>query len=266
MKPSLFFKSLTVRLALVYIGLFSLSVILLFVFIYGFSSRYVDNQIDTAIESHFTRLHDAYRRGGTVEMERIIDRLVASDEEGTEIYMVVNRDGRRVSGNLEAWPKHDTEIGIYGKRGKRISFSVEGTRNHPFPIDVRAITYRLSKWRMLLVGESLLDKRKIQQTITQTFWASLLVTIAMACIGAWLMARTIGRRINVINHSVSNIMEGDMSARIPRSGGRDAFDVLSDNLNNMLDTIELLLKSLSEFSNNIAHDLRTPLNLSLIHI
>ena len=254
------FKSFTVRLALIYIGLFSLSVILLFAFIYGFATRYVDNQINMGIESQFERIHSAYKRGGTRAAQRQINDLVRSDEEGTEIYILTNSDGERIVGNLEAWPQYDTQIEPYQDKGTWLRFTIEGTRNYPFPVAVRAISYPLSKWRHLLVGESLLDKRKLQQIIIQTFWASLLVTIAIACIGAMLMAKSIGHRINIINRSAKDIMDGQMSARIPRSGVGDQFDVLSENLNNMLDKIELLLKSLSEFSNNIAHDLRTPLN------
>lgn len=260
MKPLNIFRSFTVRLALIYIALFSLSVILLFGFIYGFATRYVDNQIDAAIEAQFNRLYYTYQNDGSRELEDVISELVKSDEEGTEIYLLTNREGERLAGNLEAWPKYGVALDRPKERGRWMSFIIEGTRNYPQPIRVRAITYKLSKWRNLLVGESLLDKRKVQQIIIQTFWASLVVTIFMAIIGAMLMAKIIGHRLNVINRSARTIMEGDITARIPRSGARDQFDVLSANLNNMLDKIEILLKSLSEFSNNIAHDLRTPLN------
>lgn len=67
-------------------------------------------------------------------------------------------------------------------------------------------------------------------------------------------------RINVINRSAYNIMHGELSTRIPFTQGGDEFDDLSSNLNNMLDRIEKLLKSLGQFANNIAHDLRSPLN------
>src|SRR4029079_9881808 len=67
-------------------------------------------------------------------------------------------------------------------------------------------------------------------------------------------------RINVINRSANTIMSGHLSVRIPYTMGGDEFDELSANLNLMLDTIERLLQSLSQFANNIAHDLRSPLN------
>ena len=219
------FKSFTARLALTYIALFSLSVMILFAFIYGFSIRYVDNRINTSIETQFNRLYYTYRNDGTREVQRVIRNLIKSDEEGNEIYILTNRHKDRVAGNMEAWPQYAVDLEPYRQRGKWIEFQIEGTRNHPHPIRVRAISYPLSKWRSLLVGESLLDKLKAQQLIGQAFWASLAVTIVIAFIGAMLMTRSIGSRINVINRSAQTIMEGDISARIPRSGVGDQFDV-----------------------------------------
>jgi len=118
----------------------------------------------------------------------------------------------------------------------------------------------ISKWRWLIIGQSLQDNKKVEQTIIQTFWASLLLTLVMAFIGALIMTRSVMYRLSVINRSAQSIMRGNISTRIPFTRGGDEFDELSLNLNHMLDRIEMLLLSLSQFANNIAHDLRSPLN------
>ena len=94
----------------------------------------------------------------------------------------------------------------------------------------------------------------------QTFWGSLLVTIVMALFGAVVMTGSVMQRLGVINRSAGSIMHGELDTRIPFTKGGDEFDELSSNLNQMLDKIEMLLQSLSQFANNIAHDLRSPLN------
>jgi signal transduction histidine kinase len=252
-------QSFTFRLALVYVGLFSLSVILLFFFIYSFATRYVEQQTIETIENRFARIHEEYKNNGSEGAEQLIANLIKSDEEGSEIYILLNKDGERIAGNLEAWPKYGVTEEKYGTKGEWIHFAIEGTRNYPQSIGVKALTYPLSKWRQLLVGQSLLAQQKMKQIILQTFWASLLVTVAMAFIGALVITRSVGKRVHVINRSAYSIMHGNLSARIPRTYVNDAFDTLSANLNDMLDKIETLLKSLSDFSHNIAHDLRTPL-------
>lgn len=252
-------QSFTFRLALVYVGLFSLSVILLFLFIYSFATRYVEQQTVDAIQTQFLRIQEEYQQNGSEGAEKLISNLVKSDEEGSEIYILINKENERLAGNLEAWPKYGVSQGTYGTEGEWIRFAIEGTRNYPSPIGVRALTFPLSKWRNVLVGQSLLAQQKVKQIILQTFWASLLVTVAMAFIGALVITRSVGRRVNVINTSAYSIMHGDLSARIPRTHVNDAFDNLSANLNDMLDKIETLMKSLSDFANSLAHDLRTPL-------
>jgi signal transduction histidine kinase len=252
-------QSFTFRLALVYVGLFSLSVILLFLFIFSFATRYVEQQTIDSIENRFARIQEEYRNNGSEGVERLITNLVKSDEEGSEIYILLNKENERIAGNLEAWPKYGVTEAKYKNDGEWIHFSIEGTRNYPEPIGVKALTYSLSKWRHVLVGQSLLAQQKMKQIILQTLLASLLVTVAMAFIGALVITRSVGKRVHVINKSAYSIMHGNLSARIPRTYVNDAFDTLSANLNDMLDKIETLLKSLSDFSHNIAHDLRTPL-------
>lgn len=250
----------TFRLALVYVGLFSLSVIILFGFIYTFATNYIETRISDAIRMRYEMLADEYRQKGSSGLEQRIRELIASDDEGSEIYLLINNKNERLAGNMAQWPQFATGEGMFDREGNWIHFSIEGTRNYPGSIAVRAIAVPLSKWRSLLVGQSLQDMRKVEQTIVQAFWASLTLTLVMAFLGAVIMTRSVMRRINIINRTSHAIMHGDLSRRIPFTRGGDEFDELSSNLNEMLDRIEMLLNSLSQFANSIAHDLRSPLN------
>lgn len=250
----------TFRLALVYVGLFSLSVVLLFAFIYTFATNYTESQVAGAIKMQYSYLLNAYRDNGSAGVEERIQQLISEDDEGKEIYLVVNREYEKLSGNLNSWPSNAKTLEDNDKDGKWITFHIESARNIPSGIEVKALIIPLSKWRFLLVGQSTQQLIRIEQIIAQTFWASLLITLAMAFIGAIVMTRSVMSRINVINRSAHTIMHGELSARIPYTKGGDEFDELSVNLNQMLDKIEILLQSISLFANNIAHDLRSPLN------
>jgi signal transduction histidine kinase len=253
-------KTFTFRLALVYVALFSLSVILLFAFIYTFEMNRLEAQITESIRAKYTYLLDEYKQNGSSGVEGRIKELVAEDDDGNEIYLLVNQKLEKLSGNLNEWPNNAIKESPFEKEGSWVRFRIEGTRANPKGVGVAAIIVPLSKWRSILVGQSLQDRQRIEQTIVQTFWASMLVTLFMAFIGAIIMTRSVMRRINVINRSANTIMHGNLSARIPFTVGGDEFDDLSSNLNQMLDKIEMLLQSLSQFANNIAHDLRSPLN------
>ncbi|MDX1974622.1 MAG: HAMP domain-containing sensor histidine kinase [Rickettsiales bacterium] len=253
-------KTFTFRLALVYVGLFSLSVILLFGFIYSFAMNYLQTQITESLKLQYYYLLNEYRTNGSDGLEDRVKELIAKDEEGTGIYILANRDFEPLAGTLTAWPQDIVKEAIFEKEGFWVRFLIEDPRGRGRSIEVKAIMAPLSKWRWFIVGQTLQSNERIEQTIVQTFWASLTVTLIMAFIGAIIMTRSVMRRLSIINRAAGTIMHGHLSARIPYTRGGDEFDDLSANLNLMLDTIENLLESLSQFANNIAHDLRGPLN------
>lgn len=250
----------TFRLGLVYVGLFSISVLLLFGFIYTFALGYLDQQTQETIRLKYSYLADEYRQNGSAGVESRISDAIADDPEGTQIYLLVNQKQEKIIGNLNTWPLNAVRTGPFDKQGHWVRFRIEGTREQPRGVEVQAIMVPLSKWRSLLVGISLQGNERIANTIVQTFGAGLLLTLLMAFLGAIVVTRSVMRRINVINRSAATIMHGNISTRIPYTAGGDEFDELSSNLNQMLDKIEMLLQSLSQFSGNIAHDLRSPLN------
>jgi len=253
-------KTFTFRLGLVYVGLFALSVTLLFAFIYTFAMNYLQGQITDGLRQQYFYLRDEYRTNGSEGVEARIKELIASDDDGTSVYLLMNREGEKLAGNLNEWPAEAVQEDVFEKEGHWVSFHIEGSHKAPNGTPVKAIMVPLSKWRMLLVGESLQSNERIEKTIVQTFWASLLLTLAMAFFGALIMTRSVMKRINIINRSAYTIMHGNLAMRFPFTFGGDEFDELSSNLNAMLDKIEMLLGSLGQFASNIAHDLRSPLN------
>jgi signal transduction histidine kinase len=257
-KLSNLIKTFTFRLALVYVGLFGFSVIVLFAFIYAFAMNYVEGQIRDSIRTQYAYLLDEYQSTGSSGAVARIKEMISSDDDGTGIYLFVNQKNEKLAGNLVAWPESLVEEDAFEKDGHWAHFRIIDAHGGE-GIEIRAIVKPLSKWRTVLIGQSVQAKARIERTIVQTFWASLFLTIAMAFFGAMVMTQSVMRRINVINRSAATIMGGHLSVRIPYAPGGDEFDELSVNLNRMLDRIETLLQSLSEFASNIAHDLRSPL-------
>jgi signal transduction histidine kinase len=259
-KFSRIIKTFTFRLALVYVGLFSLSVVILFGFIYSFAMNYVQSKVNDSIRMKYNYLLNEYHDNHSSGVEARIKELIAEDDDGTEVYLLTNQKYEKIAGNLNEWPTGAVQESNFEKSGNWIRFKIEGPHGSQKSVDVEAIAIPLSKWRMLLVGETMQNSDNIEQIIIKTFWGSLLVTMIMAFVGSIVITRSVMNRINVINRSAYNIMHGEISTRIPFTKGGDEFDDLSSNLNQMLDRIEMLLKSLSQFANNIAHDLRSPLN------
>ncbi len=111
----------------------------------------------------------------------------------------------------------------------------------------------------LLIGHDLGDRARIGKVMVRALAISLVFFAALGAIGALFVARRVLKRIDDINTSAHGIMAGDLTRRLPVSGSGDELDRLAEGLNEMLGRISELMEGLQEVSDNIAHDLRTPL-------
>jgi len=111
----------------------------------------------------------------------------------------------------------------------------------------------------LLVGRDIHELEAMQALIRRTLVWGLAIMAILALVGGGLMSRSMSRRIGSINATIDEIMAGDLSRRMPAGASGDDFDQLIENLNRMLERIENLMEGVRQVSDNIAHDLRTPL-------
>ncbi|HEX2760331.1 MAG TPA: HAMP domain-containing sensor histidine kinase, partial [Rhizomicrobium sp.] len=112
----------------------------------------------------------------------------------------------------------------------------------------------------LLVAEDVHDRYLTERMFTTTLPWTVALILLLGTAGGALIGRNMLRRLDTINRTSGEIIAGDLSRRVPLTGSGDEFDVLSENLNRMLDRIERLMKGLREVTDSVAHDLRTPLN------
>ena len=111
----------------------------------------------------------------------------------------------------------------------------------------------------LLVADDIGKVDTFGSLILNSFGWVFLLTLTLAVAGGLFLSSRVLRRIEAINRTAEAIIEGDMSQRIPRRGAPDDLDRLARTLNRMLDRMTDLMEALRHVSNDIAHDLRTPL-------
>jgi signal transduction histidine kinase len=110
-----------------------------------------------------------------------------------------------------------------------------------------------------MVGVDALPRREMRRLILRVFGWSFGVTLALAFSGGVLMSGGLLRRIEMISRAARDIMGGNFSRRIPVRGTGDELDHLVGSLNAMLERNEVAIERVRQVSNDIAHDLRTPL-------
>ena len=251
-KPSLV-QTQAFRIVLVYVLLFAVSVSALLFFTYWNTRRTLDAQTDQIIEAEITGLDDEYRHFGLPGLvEAVRSRSL---HQGQSLYILVDSQHHYVAGNLDPWPQ------VSGAPGDMLEFDFERPVNGK--LETRRARGRLlsiSGDFELLVAQDVHDRDLTERMFTTTLPWTVVLILILGTVGGALLGRNMLNRLDAINRTSGEIIAGDLSRRVPLKGSGDEFDVLSENLNRMLDRIERLMKGLREVTDSVAHDLRTPLN------
>ena len=251
-KPSLV-QTQAFRIVLVYVLLFAVSVSALLFFTYWNTRRTLDAQTDQIIEAEITGLDDEYRHFGLPGLvEAVRSRSL---HQGQSLYILVDSQHHYVAGNLDPWPQ------VSGAPGDMLEFDFERPVNGK--LETRRARGRLlsiSGDFELLVAQDVHDRDLTERMFTTTLPWTVVLILILGTVGGALLGRNMLNRLDAINRTSGEIIAGDLSRRVPLKGSGDEFDVLSENLNRMLDRIERLMRGLREVTDSVAHDLRTPLN------
>ena len=232
--------------------LFAGSMAVLLGFLHYSTAGYLQRQADSEISAEAADLATHFGQGGIGALAREVSNKAAANVGRRSIYLLADAERNPLAGNINRWPE-DAEADDEGW----VEFNLTGPPGDPDPI--RARVYRPGGQLYLLIGRNVADERSFNQLIVTALGWGLLLTVGLAVAGGLATARLIARRLERINTTAREVMAGDLHRRVPRRGANDQFDHLADNLNSMLDRIENLMASVRQVSDNIAHDLRTPL-------
>ena len=254
MKTARHLRSTTFRLALLYMLIFGGSVAVLLGFLYWATVGVLSEQMDETIQADITGLAEQYERRGTPGIAAIIGERVRKDPARRTVYLLTDPLRRPLVGNLDSWPPVEPDEGGW------IAFElVDRAAPDGKPHLARAKRFVLQGGLNLLVGREVRELERTRRMIVNAMIWGIAITLALAFGGGIAMSRSTARRIDVINQTSHDIMSGNLEQRIPAGGAGDEFDQLAENLNAMLDRIQALMDGLRHVSDNIAHDLRTPL-------
>lgn len=243
------------RLAALYMLLFAASVLTLLVFIYFSTANFVQRQTEETIDAEITGLQEQYRQHGLLGLIEAVNARTTAERNEPTLYLLADPRLRPIAGNLSEWPQ------TMSVKPGWVRFSVSLTRNGTqVTYDALASVFILNGDYRLLVGRDLRTAVIFRQRVEQTLFFAALLTLALGLIGGLLMTRNVLRRVEAVNRTSASIIQGDFSERVPVTGSGDEFDQLASNLNAMLDQIERLMAGMRQVTDNIAHDLRTPLS------
>lgn len=244
-----------VRLSALYLLLFLLSAMALFFYMTNLSVNFLTAQTQKALLDEVTSVTAAYDRGGIPLLVRSIDRR--SRQPGAFLYLISDSSGRILAGNVES-----LEPGVLDYNGmsdRPFNYMRYGEQGNAEKHKAIAIVFSIPNGMRVLIGRDLSEPELFRDIMRR----ALVLALGIMAVGAFLIWYFVGRRallrLKQVSNSSQRIMAGDLAERLPVSGSGDEFDRLSVNLNAMLGRIEELNDGLKHVSDNIAHDLKTPL-------
>ncbi|MCU0946548.1 MAG: ATP-binding protein [Rubritepida sp.] len=247
--PPRLLQSAAFRIALLFMGVFSVAAGFLVAVLWWATAGALDRQTIAAIRADTAALIERHRDGGTRGLQEAIGDRLALDASAETIYLLVDAQGRKLAGNLDAWPRPIGEEGPWF----RIRIEQDGA------IAEARVHRRDLPGLRLLVGRDESERVQLRLLLTEGVVWSLGAVFVFAVIGSAIVRRALERRMRPAVVTALGIAGGDLSARVPLAGSGDEFDRLGATMNTMLDRIAALMAGVRGVSDAIAHDLRTPI-------
>ncbi|MEM9229283.1 MAG: HAMP domain-containing sensor histidine kinase [Pseudomonadota bacterium] len=252
-RPGAIWRTTAVRLAAVYTALFCLGLGLGLGALYLGTIGVIERQRAATLEAEVRALSERFREGGTARLVRAIDARTAPDARGDAVYLLVTPQGRRISGNLTAWPveaatEGPISFGVSKRDGEQITQR-----------EVRALAFNLPRGYRLLVGR---DNEELEEFRNRFLSVSLWIALGAVILGlvsGLLLGRRVLGRVARAAEAGEGISAGQFERRVPVSGRDDEFDRLAVSVNGMLDRIEGLMQGMRIATDSISHDVRRPL-------
>jgi len=245
------FRTTAFKLVLGLLAVFVLAAGLGLAFVVWESGRVIQAQSARMVDAETANLAERYRLGGFLGMAEAISERAA--QPGSFLYLLTAPNGEVLTGNVGTLPTD-----VLAKHGTReVQYTRLGANQGPTPALVRV--ERLPNGSRLLVGRDLSERARFAEILVSTMLGGLALVVLVALVGGAILARRVLVRMDAVTATSRTIMAGDLSGRLPVSGSGDEFDRLATATNDMLERIGELMEGLRQVTDDVAHDLKTPI-------
>ncbi len=250
---SRFVRTTAFKLSAIYIAVFSAFSVFFVLYISYTANVVLNDQVRDTIRAELLGLADQYRSGGLIAMVDAIEQRAY--QPGASLYLVTDLSGRILAGNVSRVSNE-----LLSRPGiEPITVPYQRFADERQERTAMVQVVRLTGGYRVLVGRDVGEREAFRAVIGNALAWALAVMIGLAVLTWVFVSRRVLKRIDSLSATSRRIMDGDLSGRLEVVGTGDEFDRLAESLNAMLERIESLLYGLKDVSDNIAHDLKTPL-------
>ncbi|MFN0262880.1 sensor histidine kinase [Tepidamorphus sp. 3E244] len=254
MKPpaTRIFRSAAFRLSLFYLAVFAAFAAAMIAYMTWSTRVILANETRETIAAETRGLAEQYAADGVQRLVEAVAQRVKGP--ANALYLVSTYAGNSIEGNIAELPLQALAVEGY----QRVPYRHKGDAGERVrQAEIRA--FRLAGGFVLVVGRDISERVAVERVLWNAGIVSVLLTVLLALLGAAYVRHRVLKPIDAMSETARAIMGGDLSNRVPRTGSADEFDRLGRNLNAMLARIETLVRGMREVTDNVAHDLKTPL-------
>lgn len=231
------------RISAIFAGAFVLCVTGMAFFVSLIITEALRGQVVQYASADVAAIQDAYRKEGLSEAREVVQQIMVAP--GASDYFLLQKDSKVLVGNLPAMPPRTNIVTLPGAGAGH---------------EILGFGAVIAPGLYVFSGSDLERVHDTQRHILQALLWLLAGGVILAVAGGALVSRGFLRRTDAMARACRAIMDGDLKARIPVRGTRDELDRLAGTINEMLDRIVELMGNLHQVTNDIAHDLRTPVS------
>lgn len=253
-------SSLTFRFMFSYVAALSLAGFTLLALLFTSYSLNYFSSVNRSIDDESVRLLSIYSSGGRGALEAAFAVPQKGRAEQHFLYLLADSDHRPLAGTLQEWPREIYQSWSALDHGVSFQELSKGREQ------LIASIVPLDNGQLLLVARDYGDNILLEHIIFNVMVRSLLLMILLGAVGGALLAGNSLHRVDRINRTVESIIQGDLSRRLDLAGSHGDFRRLTITFNRMLDRIQMLMEGVRQVSDNVAHDLRTPLTRMRNHL
>jgi signal transduction histidine kinase len=247
------FRTTAFKIVAVYLLVFALFAVGVIFYLARHTQQLVVSQITETVDLDVRNLSEQYGIGGIRRLVDVIERRAS--QPASNLYLVTTYSGDSLAGNIL-----DVPVNVLQNEGwSEITYRHSEGGNAAKESRALVHVISLPGGFRLLVGRDFEERDRLRQILAQPARWSVVLLVVMGVAGGIFVARRVLQRIDSMTATNERIMAGDLSGRLTVTGSGDEFDRLANSLNAMLERIEALMSGLKQVSDNIAHDLKTPL-------
>ncbi|MGB0908933.1 MAG: ATP-binding protein [Nitrospirales bacterium] len=255
-------NTLAFRLTLSYTSAFLVSSIAAFCVLYLSVNTILNTRMDEDLMEDITEYQVLHSAEGRDRVIQELEREVGSDDEGQVFLRLLSEQGEEVySSDLSEWSELKTNQRLFQNvLDSNAVHSLETIELDEQEFPVRANYGLIAPGLVLHLGESLEEKEELMDLLLTVFAGMFCIAIPLASGVGWMIARKAVRGIDEVSRAAVDIEKGQLDRQVTMKNQGDEVQKLVDTFNSMAERIRNLIAEMREMTDNIAHDLRSPLS------